>query len=168
MKKPRLPKKPKKVYKPKEYSNQLTHETWFSTNSSTVLTLEELCASITQKYAKKLKLDASKVKPADIAIRDVCCTIGKFKLLRDPNFAKKQKSYLKRLELAKGSLDSYEEQLKKYNIDLDIYNAWLVKQREDKLKDKLKSIEKKLDEVKREKKALLDTCRDFDEKTTNS
>lgn len=162
MRKPAKPKRPNIPRKPKEFHNKLEQVGYY--NRTSPITLSEFVKRIKTAFAKKKKLDLESIKLSDIALFEMYSRWGW--ISKEPNtaFPKQNEHYLKCVAVYEQKLSEYEERLKKYEIDLELYNAWLVKKREDKLKDKLKKLEKQLEAVKREKRELLETIEDENEK----
>lgn len=143
MKKPRRPRKPSKVL----YcfsSGRVLHEHGKAIRFMDVLKI------ILNEASKMMNIPKDKLNIDDCVIyrESLYWDLGGLsQKLVDDHFPEK---YGSNVRAYKKKMTAYKKKLKQYNINLKVWEAWNLKQRQDKIVDQMKQLEKRLAEIQSE------------------
>ena len=157
MQKPKHPRAPKKPKKPSKYTEDFirlgSRSSYYKTANLAdfVEKIKILVAKKTNREVKSITLD------------EIYFTEYSMKLLAvvgtpNPTYEAEMKKYTeKTFPKYKKTMERYRKRLKVYQINKEVWDAWQLKQEEDRLLNQLKDIEVSLKEIEERRRVRVDS-----------
>lgn len=158
--KPRLPRKPASPRKrTRKYKDIGRTSAW-----GRRISLENVIRKMIDRTARKTGRNPEDVTVDEIFLTGFSASFEVWDGEENPKYEEQLAVYNEeKLPKFKKAMKRYEERMKQYEINLKVWEAWKLKQKEDRIRNRLAKAKKELEEVTRQKAVLVEETGNHEE-----